>query len=84
MPCVKCSNGDVQCGEDASDLCQGSGGWTKAGALCLEFRTRIVNGKVVLKIELHPQDDCGGQDVIYLEQPIKKVIPKKTTKGRKK
>jgi len=60
--CVKCPGGEIQCGSDTSELCVGSGGWTKAGAVCLQFWTRKdKKGRCIIQVEVKPLYECGGK-----------------------
>ena len=59
--CVKCANGEVQCGSDTSELCAAAGGWTEAGALCLQFfvRKHPKTGNCLIRVEVNPQAECA-------------------------
>jgi hypothetical protein len=43
-------------------LCGGSGGWTPAGALCLQLfvRKHQKSGRCLVKVEVKPLEKCGG------------------------
>lgn len=84
--CVKCSNGDIECGPDVGELCGGSGGWVKSGALCLQFWTnKDKKGNCIIQVEVKPLYECGGDETEPKSSPI--MIPKpqlKPTKGKNK
>lgn len=89
MPCTKCDNGEIQCAQNADDLCRDSGGWNKAGAICLQFWTKKRNGNCVLLVDVIPQDTCGGDMMDHVQVVVgaKSGAVKakaKATKGKKK
>ena len=76
--CVKCANGEWQCASDTTELCAAGGGWTPAGALCLQFfvRKHPKTGNCIIRVTPSLLDECGGQAVVVV-QPTKKAQKRK-------
>ena len=87
--CVQCANGEWQCGSDTSELCAAGGGWTPAGALCLQFfvRKHPKTGNCIIRIQPSFAEECGGNEVMMAGVPLAAVTvvqpPKKKSKKRK-
>ena len=76
--CVKCPGGEIQCGSDTTELCAASGGWTPAGALCLQVfvRKHPKTGNCLVRIEVNAQASCDGDNIIAIDPIIPQVIAK--------
>lgn len=74
--CVQCASGEIQCGSDTSELCAAGGGWTPAGAICLQFfvKKHPKTGNCIIRVEPTLQGDCEGTTVVV----------KKKSKSKKK
>lgn len=87
--CVQCPGGEWQCGSDTTELCAGAGGWTPAGALCLQFfvRKHPNTGNCLIRIQPTFLEECGGTAVKISGVPtavaVAVVPPKKKSKKRK-
>ncbi len=71
--CVTCASGEVQCGSDTSELCGASGGWSPAGAICLQFflKKHPKTGNCMIKVEMTPTAECGAVSVVK-KKPTRK------------
>ena len=85
--CVQCAPGEWQCGSDTTELCAGSGGWTPAGALCLQLFVRKdpKTGNCLVRVTLHPQAHCGGPESVSLKLPgVTEYVGSKVAMKRKR
>lgn len=91
--CVQCAAGEWQCGSDTTELCAGAGGWTPAGALCLQLfvRKHPKSGNCLVRVELKPVASCSGMgggkakvpvNVLVTAPPIAKARARKATKRK--
>jgi hypothetical protein len=83
--CKKCDSGVIECGPDLGELCADSGGWTKAGALCLQFWVaKDKKGNCKIQVDVTPLFECGGDETGPESGSITVSKPKPKTKGKKR
>lgn len=89
--CVQCAPGEWQCGSDTTELCIAAGGWTPAGALCLQLfvRKHPKTGNCLVRVEVQPLAECGSSQVDVSGAPLSvyattPAIAKKKRGGAKK
>jgi hypothetical protein len=84
--CKECSPGQWQCGSDVNELCASAGGWTPAGALCLQIfvRKHPQSGNCLVRVELKGASDCGESETTTVEIPVSPALIARTLVPAKK
>ncbi len=74
--CKECSPNEWQCGSDTTELCSGSGGWTAAGALCLQLYVRKdpETKSCLVKVVVKPLASCDDKAIVVLPPPFGKPV----------